>query len=81
MINDSNLGIDIDFTLNDDEIEIQWRRLINEIVNGNVIPVIGPDFLIADTKNLHQQIIDFLAKKRFFCNLVGKDQNMCSLIC
>lgn len=63
MINDSNLGIDIDFTLNDDEIEIQWRRLINEIVNGNVIPVIGPDFLIADTKNLHQQIIDFLAKK------------------
>lgn len=77
MINDSNLGIDVDFTLNDDEIEIQWRRLINEIVNGNVIPVIGPDFLIADSKNLHQQIIDFLAKK---FNVLSKPTSFSQLV-
>lgn len=63
MENDLTLGIDLEITFTDDDLELQWRRLINEIIKGNVIPVIGPDFLIAESKNLHQQIIDFLSKK------------------
>lgn len=63
MENELNLGLDLEFSLADDDLELHWSRLINEIVSGNVIPVIGPDFLIEDSKNLHQQIIDFLARK------------------
>lgn len=58
-----NEEIEIDIDLTDDDLEPQWKRLITEILNGNVIPVIGPDFLIADSKNLHEQIVAFLAKK------------------
>ena len=48
--------------------EKRWNELIDAVMDGKVIPVIGPDFLIDDEEgeegggaNLHQQIIDFLA--------------------
>lgn len=38
--------------------EANWVRLINEIKNKNVIPVIGPDFLVEGKKSIHTQIIE-----------------------
>lgn len=63
MAEELNTGLELDIDLHDDELETQWNNLIKEIIKGNVIPVIGPDFLIADNKNLHTQIIEFLARK------------------
>ena len=50
----------------------RWEQLLNEIDDGNVIPVIGPDLLVnpkiikVDEKverkeNLHQQLISYIA--------------------
>ncbi len=39
-----------------------WDKLIQQIIDGNVIPVIGADLLIDNPSNLHKLIIDFLAK-------------------
>ena len=39
-----------------------WDKLIQQIIDGNVIPVIGADLLIDNSSNLHKVIIDFLAK-------------------
>lgn len=48
--------------------EKRWNELIDAVMDGKVIPVIGPDFLIDDedgnednADNLHQQIINLLA--------------------
>lgn len=49
--------------------DCRWEKLITEIVNGNVIPVIGPDILVEPkislvdnyAENLHQQLISFIA--------------------
>ena len=57
--------------------ELRWQQLLNEIDNGNVIPVIGPDLLVCPkvteetvdgktivrTDNLHQQLINYIAQK------------------
>lgn len=51
----------VDF-LQSDPDEPMWDKLIQEIIDGNVIPVIGPDMLIDNATNLHQFVIDFLAK-------------------
>mgnify|MGYP005926426815 CR=1 FL=1 len=47
--------------------ERRWNDLIDAVMEGRVIPVIGPDFLIdeepdnnGNINNLHQQIIDIL---------------------
>ena len=42
----------------------QWDILINKIIEGNVVPVIGPEFLVDDEKgsNPHQILIDDLAE-------------------
>lgn len=45
-----------------DNDEPLWDKLIQQIIDGNVIPVIGADLLIDNSSNLHQFIIDFLAK-------------------
>lgn len=59
-----NNAIDFDF---DDallsEDEDRWEELLDEIMDGNVIPVIGADFQIAEDKNFHAQLIDLFAKK------------------
>ena len=45
--------------------EKRWNELIDAVMDGKVIPVIGPDFLIDDeddaSENLHQQLINLLA--------------------
>lgn len=47
--------------------ETNWQKLKQEILNGNVIPVIGPDMMARrpgddhDT-NVHELLVDFLAK-------------------
>ncbi len=45
-----------------DNDEPLWDKLIQQIIDGNVIPVIGADLLIENSSNLHTVIIDFLAK-------------------
>ena len=39
-----------------------WDKLIQQIIDGNVIPVIGADLLIDNNSNLHKFIMDGLAK-------------------
>mgnify|MGYP003429428483 FL=1 len=39
-----------------------WDKLIQQIIDGNVIPVIGADLLIDNSSNLHKVIIDGLAR-------------------
>lgn len=39
-----------------------WDKLIQQIIDGNVIPVIGADLLIDNSSNLHKFIIDGLAR-------------------
>lgn len=57
------LGEIIDVNVfDDDNDEPLWDKLIQQIIEGNVIPVIGADLLIDNNLNLHQFIIDFLAK-------------------
>ena len=50
-----------------DKDEPLWDKLIQQIIDGNVIPVIGADLLvdnclIGNSSNLHNFIIDNLAK-------------------
>jgi len=58
-----DIDIDVESILSEDEE--RWEELLDEIMVGNVIPVIGPDFQIEDEKNFHRQLIDLFAKK--FC--------------
>lgn len=48
-----------------DSDEYQWSTLINQIAEGNVVPVVGPDFLIEKTErgNIYKILIDSLAHK------------------
>lgn len=39
-----------------------WDKLIQQIIDGNVIPVIGADLLIDNSSNLHKFLMDGLAK-------------------
>lgn len=63
--------------------ELRWRGLIDAIMEGRVIPVIGPDMLVDDENgklsktNLHQQLIDFLAEQ---CEVESKPQTFSQLI-
>lgn len=61
------LNIFEDFDINGNDIlfntqQADWEKLIEEIVNGNVIPLIGPDILI-EGGNIHRKIVEALAKK------------------
>ena len=53
--------LDVD-DLNFDVDRPAWDHLIEKIIEGNVIPVIGPDLLMEGC-NIHRKIIDVLAKK------------------
>jgi len=44
-----------------DKDEPLWDKLIQQIIDGNVIPVIGADLLTDDKDNPHKVIVDFLA--------------------
>lgn len=56
-----DLLIDVDLGDNEEEI---WAELMNQIEQGNVIPVIGPDFLIDKEvgQGYHQLLINAVAK-------------------
>ncbi|MCR5038644.1 MAG: hypothetical protein K6A94_04840 [Bacteroidales bacterium] len=67
MIND-NLEPNVTFDDDDWSLDINpdeeyWERLIEEIINGNVVPVIGAEMLVEHCPNIHQTNIDQLAKK------------------
>lgn len=81
----NNTGFVLNFGSDDN---VRWQRLLDEIDNGNVIPVIGPDMLVAPkisetdqkTENLHQQLISYIAAQtgvkahpRTFSQLVYDD--------
>lgn len=46
---------------NNDE-EPMWNTLISKIIDGDVIPVIGPEIL-TNKVNIHKQILDFVSKE------------------
>lgn len=66
-----DIDIDVESVLSGDEE--RWEELLDEIMAGNVIPVIGPDFQIADDKNFHTQLIDLFAKKFGVVNELNAD--------
>lgn len=65
----NNMSQNDDFLIDDinlddiDTNEIFWDRLIQEIINGNVVPVIGAEMLVENCPNIHQTIIGKLARK------------------
>lgn len=48
-------------TFSIDKDEPMWDLLIQQIIDGNVIPVIGADMLTDDNDNPHKTIVDILA--------------------
>lgn len=70
-----DIDIDVESVLSEDEE--RWEELLDEIMAGNVIPVIGPDFQIEDERNFHLQLIDLFAKK---FGVTSKPQTFSQLI-
>lgn len=54
---------DGDFSIDINTDELNWDRLINEIIGGNVVPVIGAEMLVNNCHDIHQTIISQLARK------------------
>lgn len=54
----------------------KWETLIDQIIEGNVIPVIGSDILM-DGINIEQYLIDLLAKN---CGIISKPTNFSELL-
>lgn len=48
----------------EEEEESNWNFLIDNIIAGNVVPVIGADLLVEYNKNVHKMVIDAIAKKK-----------------
>ncbi len=61
-MDNSNIVFDEDWSLEDPD-EGNWNRLIDEVINGNVVPVIGAEMLVEHFPNIHQTIIDQIAKR------------------
>lgn len=58
----NNLSDDF-FGLNTDYAEQQkWDQLIDQICEGRVVPVIGPEILIEEG-NLHQKMVEVIASQ------------------
>lgn len=53
---------DDDFYFDDNPDEVYWDRLIDEIIKGNVVPVIGAEMIVENCSNIHQEIINKLVK-------------------
>jgi hypothetical protein len=51
-----------DIILDTDKDEPLWDKLIQQIIDGNVIPVIGADMLIDNNVNPHQLLVDGIGK-------------------
>ena len=54
----------------------KWETLIDQIIEGNVIPVIGSDILM-DGINIERYLIDLLAKN---CGITSKPTNFSELL-
>lgn len=54
-----------------------WDKLIQQIIDGNVIPVIGADLLIENSSNLHELIVDGIARR---LNINKRPQSFSDLI-
>ena len=52
---------EIEINLDTDPDEPLWDKLIDQIIRGNVVPVLGADILIDNSTNLHQLLIASLA--------------------
>lgn len=50
-----------DIFLDTDKDEPLWDKLIQQIIDGNVIPVVGADMLIDNNVNPHQLLVDGIA--------------------
>ena len=70
-----DIDIDVEDILSNDEE--RWEELLDQIMAGNVIPVIGPDLQIEDEKNFHTQLIDLFATK---FGITSKPQTFSQLI-
>lgn len=58
-----DLPDDDDWSLDINTDEAYWNRLIEEIIEGNVVPVIGAEMLVENCPNIHKTIIGQLARK------------------
>lgn len=70
---DQEINIFDDFDIEGDGLflnaqQAAWDKLIDEIVNGNVIPLIGPDILV-DGGDIHKKIVEGLARKYKLSNI------------
>ena len=63
LVNMSLLDISIDDVFDYNTDEPLWDKLIQQIIDGNVVPVIGADLLMDGSMNLHRLIVDAFAKK------------------
>lgn len=50
------------FDIDKMETESRWNILLDEIMKGNVIPVIGADFQVDDQENLETQLINLFVR-------------------
>lgn len=61
---DNNLD---DIILDYNEEDAEWDTFIDQIIQGNVIPVIGPEILCEDShkalRNPHKTLLNYIAKK------------------
>lgn len=51
------------WTLDVSPDETYWNQLIEEIIEGNVVPVVGAEMLVENCPNIHKEIVGALAKK------------------
>lgn len=56
--------------------EPMWNALISKIIDGDVIPVIGPEIL-TNGGNTHKQLLDFISKN---FNVKSKPQSFSELV-
>lgn len=56
--------------------EPMWNALISKIIDGDVIPVIGPEIL-TNGSNIHKQLLDFISKS---FNVQSNPQNFSELV-
>ena len=75
MENNPFLDVDINFSTSVDEI--RWEQFITEIINGNVIPVIGSGLLMANEQNIHEQLLDLFVRK---CGITTKVSSFSQLV-
>ena len=57
-----NVSQNLVFSLESDE-EVSWNKLIQQIIEGNVVPVIGEEILADGDSNLHEVILQQLAQQ------------------